>query len=328
MAEQNFTLATGAVSEFLSSAGAHRAQEFPDSPDLVAFRGQLLDKAKIYYQKLATQPQGGEMVEAEIAMANSNLGDIDRLRQMNQDAVKEYNQAIAQFGQLSKTHPGKADYREDLAYSWMWLGETLRQWLESSNKPTQYKVANAQKAYDEAIAIQQQLQQSAPGNPAYQQDLARSYYSRGALLYDSGAGDSLPDLQHALALLEPLAAGSQPPGEPAPAQELARVEYNLGLLYEDQKKYEDAAAAFRNATLSLAPLQQKDPRNREYEIEAATYYVSLASALYCENKDADAKVATESARTLVVELAKPDPTVGNLIDQVTTMNKSLQKPLP
>ncbi|MGA2420987.1 MAG: ATP-binding protein, partial [Candidatus Acidiferrum sp.] len=48
-AEQNLQLAKKAVDESLSSAGVQQSREAPDSPEMEAFRRQLLDKAKVFY---------------------------------------------------------------------------------------------------------------------------------------------------------------------------------------------------------------------------------------------------------------------------------------
>lgn len=332
MADTNFSLATAAVGEFLSSAGAHRSREFSESPDLEEFRGQLLDKAKAYYQKLASQKQGNEAVQAEMAKANSNLGDIDRLREMNQDAVSEYTQAIALFEKLSKEHPGDLEYRRDQAYCHMWIGETLRLWLESKNKPAQYTPADAKTQYDQAIAIQMKLHQDAPAEPVYQQELARSYYNRGILLYDNHA-DPEPDFQRAYGLLKPLVAGNESASQQStsdldPAEDLARVENDLGVVYGNRGDYEKAAASYQLAILSISPLRQRQPANTGYNTEAAQYYLNLAGAMKDEHQFAEAKRANDTAHDLVNEIARPSPAVQEMVTKITKMDDWLDKRLP
>jgi tetratricopeptide (TPR) repeat protein len=246
-----------------------------------------------------------------------------------QDAVDEYKMAIKQFGDLGVKHPGNRGYQEQLAYSHMWLGETLRLWLESSPKPTQYTTVDARSEYDQAITIQQQLVQKAPDNRDYQQELARSYYNRGILSY-SGGSDPLPDFQRAMALLGPLTSGGKSTeaaaGGSEPAQDLARVDNNIGVTYDYQKDYKRAAAMYQKAVLALGPLRQQDPGNREYKVEAARYYVDLAAALYSDDKIVAAKQANSAAQALVEELTKPDPTVEKLRADAAATAKSLSKP--
>jgi tetratricopeptide (TPR) repeat protein len=329
LANSNLETAVRAVNDSLASAGAQDSKEFPDSPEIEDIRGQLLDKAKGYYQELVKQEPRNQQVAAKMAKARASLGDIDRLRGRNQDAVSEYRQAIDQFGTLVKDHPENPDYQEGLAYSHMWRGETLRLWLESPTKPTQYTATDAQKEYDEAIRIQQKLHQAAPGNPTYQQELARSYYNRGILIHTCEDGDPEPDFRRAFDLLKPLAAGNQSAaqptaGGPSPAQELARVENNLGVVYLGRRDYEKAGNLFQQAIGGIFPILQKEPDNGEYEAEAAFYYNNLAQALSESNITA-ARKANDNARELIKKVDKPNPALDVLRAKVAEWSKYLAK---
>jgi tetratricopeptide (TPR) repeat protein len=329
-ADDNLKTAMQAVDDSLSSAGAQDAREVPESPEMEAFRGELADKARGYYQELAEQGQGKAGFDEQRAKADARLGDIDRLRGMNQDAVDEYNLAITQYGKLNEKQPKNPDYREQLAYSHMWLGETLRTWLKSTAKPTRYTAADAQREYDEAIAIQQELHQDVPANRAYQQELARSYYNRGILL-DANHGDPLPDFQRAFELLKPLTGGYGSAGQaasgPDPAQELARVENNLGAIYQNQKDCEKAVELFQAAIASLTPLREKEPDNTEYETEVAYYYLNLGEGFGGDGQYAEAKKANDRARALTDDLAKPGPAVEELRVKTTVMRAWIDKQL-
>jgi hypothetical protein len=325
-AEQSLGTAMKAVDDSLSSVGAQDSEMPPDSPEMEELRRELTLKARGYYLQLAQGQQGNELLDGRVAKAFASLGDIDRLLAMRQDAVDEYGQAIARYETLAKRHPDHLEYQEQLAYCHMWLGENLRVWLASTAKPTQYTAANAKNEYDEAIGIQQQLRKKAPGNRAYQQELARSYYNRGILLDADGGGDPLPDFKLALALLQPLAGLGTAVRGPDPAQDLARVENDLGVTYEYREDYRNSVAMSQKAIGSLAPLLQKDPGNREYIFEEATYNLNLANALYCDHQDDAAKQATDAARSLVAVLAKQDPAVEELRANITTMDKSLATP--
>ena len=322
-ADRNLQLASDAVDSSLSSAGAQQSREVPDSPEMEDFRRQLLDKAKVFYHSFTQQNPVDEHLRSEIAMAHSRLGDIQRLLQVNEDAIYEYKVAISEYEKLSNEHTNNPEYRRDLAYAHNWLGETLRMWLESPQKPTQYTAADAKKEYDTAINIQQQLHQDAPGNPVYQQELARSYYNRGILLYDGNSPDAEADFLRASALLQPLVTANHPAeqsaGNPDPLQDLARVNNNLGNISLDKKDPEKAASLFNQAILSLQTLRQKDPSNREYKTELATCYNNLALALGRQHQWALAAKASDSARALVNELAAPAPAVTDLNGQILAL---------
>ncbi len=329
-ADHNRGLAQTAVDESLASAGAQQSQETPDSPEVEELRRQLLDKARVFYLDFAQQSPTQEEPRAEMAGAHSRLGDIDRLMQMHEDAVRDYDEAIAEYGKLAQQHSNNLYYQENIAYAHNWLGETLRLWLESPQKPTQYAAADAQKEYDTAISIQQELHQKAPSNPVYQQELARSYYNRGILLYDGNSPDAEADFLRASALLEPLVAANQPapelsPGNPDPRQDLARVNNNLGTISMQQKDYAKAQTLFNQAILSLQPLRQKDPINREYKTEIATYYNNLALALAIQHQWELAAKASYNAQALAEELAEPGPAVTDLHDKIFELRTWINK---
>jgi tetratricopeptide (TPR) repeat protein len=311
--ELNLMLAKKAVDESLSSAGAQQSREAPDSPEMEEFRRQLLDKAKIFYLSFARQEPRNDKLAAEMAMAHSRLGDIDRLLQMHEDAVDEYNEAIAQFGKLAEEHPNKPEYRQSLAYCHNWLGETLRLWLEGEQKPAQYIAADAKKEYDTAVTLERELHQNAPRDPVYQQELARGYYNRGILLYDGHSyDDAEADFLRAAGLLQPLAAGDQQsPNRPSPAQDLARVYSNLGNIFLQRQEFEQAGQLFEQAIVIMNALREKYPGNREYKAELAAFYNNLALALANQRQFRLAAEPNHAARDLLEELAEPSPKLEN-----------------
>jgi tetratricopeptide (TPR) repeat protein len=316
-AETNLMLAKKAVDESLSSVGAQRSREAPDSPEMEEFRRELLDKARNFYLNFARQEPRNDAIAAEVAMAHSRLGDIYRLLEMHEDAMHEYNEAISQFGRLAQDHPKKPEYRQRLAYCHNWLGETFRTWLEKEQKPSQYTSADAAKEYDTAISLQQDLQRTAPDNSVYQQELARSYYNRGILRYDSGSYDAAEaDFLVAVALLQPLAAAKESSAEesrndPSPSQDLARVYSNLGNLFLKRRQFQRAAQLFEQAIDILNPLLKKDPANREYKKEVAQFYNNLALALANQRQFSMASDLNHTALDLFEELSEPSPSVGS-----------------
>jgi tetratricopeptide (TPR) repeat protein len=316
-AEMNLLLAKKAVDESLSSAGAQQSREAPDSPELEEFRRQLLDKAKAFYLNFAQQEPRNEGIVAEMATAHSRLGDIYRLLEIHEDAVREYNEAIAQFVKLSYDHPTNPQYRQSLAYSHNWLGETLRRWLEGEQKPKQYTAADVQREYDAAITLQQELHRNAPDNHAYQQELARSYYNRGILRYDGHSYDEAQaDFLVAAALLAPLGPDNETSSmdswnHRSPAQDLSRVYSNLGNIYLHREKYEEAAQLFEQAITILNDLREKEPTNREYKTEVTIFYNNLALALASEREYKMAAKPNHTALDLLEELAEPSPALEN-----------------
>jgi len=203
-----------------------------------------------------------------------------------------------------------------LAYCHNWLGETLRLWLESANKPVRYTASDAEKEYDLAIALQQGLHTEDSGNPLYGQELARSYYNRGIIRYDGRMLDAAKaDFLVAASLLQPLSGTVQLPpvnaqNLPNPSQDLARVYNNLGNLYLQEQQFEPAAQLFEQAIVTLNPLRERVPDNREYKVELATFYNNLALSLGDQRLFASAGKPNHAALDLVQELAEPSPSIS------------------
>jgi tetratricopeptide (TPR) repeat protein len=224
--------------------------------------------------------------------------------------VNEYQLSITDLESLAEQHPDNPEYRQAEAYSYNWLGETLRIWLEGAEKPAQYTRADAEKEYDNALRLQQQLVSQIPTNLSYQQELARTHYNRGILHYDIGdLSNSESDFRQAIGLLEPLAvnntdvsAGSK---NPPPSQDLARVYNNLAHLLVHEKRMPEAAPLYERAITIHEDLCKKEPGNREYKMELAQFYDNLAILLWNEKQVDPAKQRNQQALTLFEELATP-----------------------
>jgi tetratricopeptide (TPR) repeat protein len=238
------------------------------------------------------------------------LGDINRLLGKYQDAVNEYQLAITELESLVHQHPDNPEYRQAEAYSYNWLGETLRIWLEEAQKPVPYTRADAENEYANALRLQQELVHQIPTNPSYQQELARTYYNRGILRYSNrDHNDSESDFRQAVGLLEPLGEknidASAGNNNPPPLQDLARVYNNLANLLGHEKRMPEAAQLYERAIAIHEGLCKKEPGNREYKMELAQFYDNMAILLLNENQMEPAKQRNQQALTLFEELATP-----------------------
>jgi tetratricopeptide (TPR) repeat protein len=315
-AEANLQLAKSAVDQSLSSAGRQQAREGGDVPQLEQFRQELLEKAMSFYATFTQQNPGNEGLREEAASAHSRLGDINRLLGKREDAVQEYERAIDQFDKLAQEYPKKPEYRRQLAYSYNWLGETFRQWLEETQSPLKYTSSDAGRAYDSALLLQQALHDESPERGDYQQELARTYYNRGILrYYDGQLNDSEADFREAIQLLEPLSHRKEAPAaetgtNPDPPQELARAYNDLGTLLKHENRLSEAQGFYARAIGIHEELVKKAPDNREYKFELAQFYENLASLLIEENQFDLAGENNHEALDLIEELVSPPPSLG------------------
>ena len=329
-AETNLQLAKTAVDESLSSAGSQQAREAADTPQMEEFRQGLLEKAKDFYVNyLSKQNPGNEKFRLETARTRTRLGDINRLLGKYQDAVNEYQLAITGLENLAKEHPDNPEYRQAEAYSYNWLGETLRNWLEEAQKPVPYTRADAENEYDNALRVQQELVHQIPGNSSYQQELARTYYNRGILRYSTDLNHSESDFRQAIGLLEPLAeknadasAGNK---NPPPSQDLARVYNDLANLLVHEKRMPEAAPLYERAIAIHEGLCKKEPGNREYKMELAQFYDNLAIFLADEKQMDLARQRNQQALTLYEELATPGSSLTRERDRARKFHEWLVK---
>ncbi len=259
-----------------------------------------------FYQQLRKTDPTNPAFLAERADANFRLGDIYRMLGDTQHAAQEYKEAIRQFDDLARAAPGTPAYRESLASTYNWLGETLRPLPEGR--------AEAQNAFDNALRLQDALVRADPGNLGYQQALARTHYNRG-ILYGSIAalGDadferSDADFRAAIALLEPLVRAHP---TPQLSQDLARASNNLAtLLQQDASRLPEARHLYERAIQTHEGLVAQDPDNREYKLELAKFSDNLSDLLRSE-KDFDSAARHNSrAIDLINELARPRSALG------------------
>jgi tetratricopeptide (TPR) repeat protein/energy-coupling factor transporter ATP-binding protein EcfA2 len=311
-AQTNLRLAWKAVDESLSSAGRQQGVEAAGSPQLEQFRQELLKKAEEFYSSfLAKQSRNDPEFRAESALLHSKLGDINRLLEKREDAVGQYKAAINGFEQLHQEKPGNAEYRRALAYAHNWLGETLRQWSEDPQSMPE-KISDAEREYNSALPLQQDLHDELPQNADYQQELARTYYNRGILRFDRGdVKISESDFTEAIRLLEPLAKrelkSQTKEGENPPLHDLARVYNNLGNLVRSEGQLEKAQDLFERAIRIQKELVKKDPDNWEYRVELAIFYNNHAF-FFLEKGDMEmAMQQNHAALDSIEDLASPSP---------------------
>lgn len=315
-AEANLQMAKKAVDESLSSAGRQNAQEDADVPELEQFRRQLLEEAMPFYLDFTKQNPKNESLREEAAWAHSRMGDINRLLEKREEAVEEYHEAIEQFEGLARAYPKNPEYRQGLAYAYNWLGETLRQWPEDTPGSSKYTLRDAEDAYNSALILQQDLHSENPQNADYQQELARTYYNRGILDYNSRQPSaSEADFRKAIQLLEPLAQDEKnEPAEqrsnPDPAQELGRVYNNLANVLSSENRLKEAQGFFTRAISIDEALTKREPDNRQYKFELAKFYDNMAALLIDENQLDLAQQSNHEAVDLVEELASPAPSLG------------------
>jgi tetratricopeptide (TPR) repeat protein len=208
----------------------------------------------------------------------------------------------------------KPEHRQGRAGAYNWLGLTL------SGVPG--RAADAEQAYDSALALQDDLMRANSSRDEYQQDAARTRYNRGILRFNSASsgsgefGAAESDFREAIRLLEPLAGR---PSDPVPALELARAYNNLGnVLAQDDSRLVEARGLYEAAIRRDEELMAAEPANRVYKMELAMLCNNLSYLLEQLGDNDLAKARSLQALDLLDELALPAPSLS--IEQADAHN--------
>ncbi len=309
----NLGLAKDAVDQTLSSAGLDPASAGADVPQMTEFRRQLLEKAKVFYDDFLKQDVRNEALRREMAFAHLRLGHIDRWLEKADDAVHEYEHAIGVFETLEK-QSNSAEYRQGRANAYNWLGLTLT--------PVPARAADAEKAYNDALALQEALMRLNPTRADYQREAARTRYNRGMLraaTADPGTPEfsaAESDFREAVRLLQPLTRNS---ADRAVSLELARAYNNLASLVAlDDTRLLEARRFYETAVGLDEDLSKAEPENRLYKLELAKYCDNLSYLLGQLGENDMAESRSKEALELLDALAYPAPSLA--IEQADAHN--------
>lgn len=312
-ATENLRLAKEAVDQTLASAGLDPASAGADFPQMIEFRRELLEKAKVFYVDFLKQDARDETLLHEMALAHLRVGDINRWLDRADDAVREYEQAIGLFEGL-RNQSDRPEFRQDLAGAYNWLGLTLTLVPDRG--------ADAEKAYSSALALQEDLMRANSSRDEYQQEAARTRYNRGILRFKNATPGSAEfsatesDFREAIRLLAPLAGRA---AGPVPSLELARAQNNLAnLLALDDTHLVEARGLYEAAIRRDEELIKTEPANRVYKMELATFCTNFSAFLELLGENDLAKARSRQALNLLAELALPAPSLG--IEQADAHN--------
>jgi tetratricopeptide (TPR) repeat protein len=199
--------------------------------------------------------------------------------------------------ELSKRHPEKAVYLQELANAYNWMGESER--AGGTDRTA------AVRAYNSAIEMQEKLAERDPANRGYQQELARSHYNRGlARFADRHNAEAESDYRIAIELLEPVQDARER------RQELARTYNDLAILLKTNKKPAEARQFYEKAIAIHDALTMQYPESRDYDLELAKFNQNFGILLQSQNDLAAAEQHNQRAIELYEKLANPVPALG------------------
>jgi tetratricopeptide (TPR) repeat protein len=164
----------------------------------------------------------------------------------------------------------------------------------------------AESAFRRALAIQQQLADSTPGEARYRQDLAETHNWYGELLRTTRRADeALRSYEAALALQARLA--EERPGEADYRHGLARSHYNRGLLRDKQGIGDLASEDYLRAIALLDGVVKEKGDDPLPHLDLARAQGNLAALLRDQGKYEDSRVAYGEAVERLKRLAARFP---------------------
>jgi tetratricopeptide (TPR) repeat protein len=292
-ATYNKQLAEDALENLSGVAGNHSVEVSDEAPETLAFRQQLLTTAKSIYERFRQSDLNGEDLRRSRAMEHFSAGDLYRLSARPNDAIREYQNAISELRRLVKDYPSIAQYAQNLAGAYLWLGETERPLSDHSN--------DAKSAYDHAAAVALDLTRRYPAETRYHEMLAEAYDDRGILEQSTGAGSAASeDFRTAIRTLVPLTSETA-------QRDLANAKDNLALfLVKTGGDSAEAARLFNEAIQIGETLRNAKPTNRDYKLYLAEFNNNSAQLLGA-NDPRVAKQRNQQAIDLLSELTQPNP---------------------
>ncbi|QJX00847.1 serine/threonine-protein kinase [Frigoriglobus tundricola] len=263
-------------------------------PGQDALQRESLEKILRIYSVLAEDERADPPLRRATARAQFRCGQIYRRLGQFGDAEKAYQGAIRIQEALSLQDTGELVYRQDLANSFNFLGELLRE----TKRPEE-----ALSWYGRASELQQDLV-AASAAPEYRKELARTESNRALALNQlARREDALAGFGRAAELLKPVAAAL--PNEPTYAQELARVYLNRAVVLLEKGQPAEALKDFQLAIDLQRPLAQRFA-NPDYRYELAVSLFDQGNTLIAsgdrENRAVAAYRESRALLTAVLEL--------------------------
>lgn len=221
-------------------------------------------------------------------------GDLAKAR----DAITRQQAAARQFGEAE---PGKAEWRANLAGSYLRLGDVAR---DQGDTPA------ALSAFLQALQIDEGL--VGASEPDAEGRSVTAHLRVGEI--KAVQGDNAAARQHydaGLRLAEKLAAAF--PGAAEWQQNLAKAHFLTGRLLDSTTDHESALAAHRRALEIRSRLAEQAPKDTDRQLDLAASYDGVGAVLRAGEEPAAAVEMFGKAHAVIERLAEADP--QNLIFQ-------------
>jgi serine/threonine protein kinase len=168
------------------------------------------------------------------------------------------------------------------------------------------ELKEAEKDYDQALRICQQLAADFPSRPEFRQQLAQSHHIRGVLLSDTGRfKEAEQDYTESLRIQEQLAA--EFPSRPDFRRDLAKSHHNRGLLLSDTGRFKEAEQDYTKALRIHQQLAADRPSRPEVRLDLATSHNNRGNLLNATGRRKEAEQDYTESLRIYLQLAAEFP---------------------
>jgi serine/threonine-protein kinase len=204
------------------------------------------------------------------------------------------------YQQFLAQHGDNPHLRKEAALAHKRLGDISR-WLGGRGG-----LDEARAAYEQAIAMLEDLEKAHPDEPAYRHELGMCYDDLGEVWRrTSHLKEAFDCYTRAVALQKELVASYPDRGDYR--RELGRTHDNLGIYFKDTHRLKESEEAFQEAIRQFDRLAKDHPDNPEYRQHLARANLNRGPVLQALGRPEEALQAYEHALDLQSRLAADDP---------------------
>ncbi len=298
-AERNYTLAREAVDRYLTRVSEDRLL---NQPHMVKLRQELLETAREFYQKLVDERLSDPSAQSDVGAAHLRLFEIEEMQGKLVDAQFEALAAKWIFQRLAAEHPAVADYRHNLARSYLFLASF---WTDFTSTFAG-QMEEAESWVTKAMDIEQELTLRDPSRVEYQTNVARSRQILGVAYAQSGrmaAAESC--FNQALASYQELSAAF--PEDFDYKLGLATIHLDLGILYTDASRIQEAESSIKRSIAMLDPVIAAHPYHIKSRLVLFACHDRLGHLHEAARQMTEAETSYKRALMIGLRLATENP---------------------
>jgi tetratricopeptide (TPR) repeat protein len=275
--------------------------------DAVVFERNYERSRRVFEEALAiARDLGGDGPLADgqqqVVFVINKLADLSKLEGKWQDALRQYQAALAVIQRLVQKDPNRPDWQRDLATTRMRIGDLMQE-----RDPQM-----ALEQYTLALPVRERLAHGSD-NDGLRSNLSVAYNRIGDMLKLAGKYDEALDrYNEALAIRQRLAAKDS--GNAQSQSALAFQYIYLGDLLFAKQEFSGALERYRTAFSIRKQLADGDPGDFTWSRNLADNYVKLGEALAQIGKPDDALDSLRGAFALRTKLAVDFPSSARQMD--------------